>query len=223
MVPLTASSVRLGRLPAKCDVVVTSSGKIVSGLHAVLRRTGDGQWSLTDCSSNGTFVNGKRLEKGNASTLAPSDQISLGPVANTESVIYEFKTHQSAHQAVKANPVVASPALRRRGPFRPQDPAPATIQLCPESTSVKLGRIPGKCDVVVSSSNLVSGLHAVLRCTGDGQWSLTDYSSNGTFVNGKRLEKGNASTLSPNDQISLGGKSSENSGKSDIVQYVFVE
>jgi ABC-type multidrug transport system ATPase subunit/pSer/pThr/pTyr-binding forkhead associated (FHA) protein len=49
----------------------------VSRRHATINRINSGTYLLEDCSTNGTFVNGKRLEK--PVTLQEGDKIQIGP------------------------------------------------------------------------------------------------------------------------------------------------
>jgi pSer/pThr/pTyr-binding forkhead associated (FHA) protein len=66
----------LGRNPT-CDVVIDSPD--VSRRHAVIARTPSHQWVITDLgSSNGTFVNGERLE---TCVLTAADVVEIGPVS----------------------------------------------------------------------------------------------------------------------------------------------
>jgi hypothetical protein len=70
--PLSKESVILGRLDT-CDVVIGDSG--VSRRHAEIRREGD-EWVVVDLgSTNGTEVNGKRL---NRHRLTHGDRIIIG-------------------------------------------------------------------------------------------------------------------------------------------------
>src|SRR5438093_6699784 len=76
--------IRLGRKP---DNHVIYSENVVSGYHAEIRRRGD-EYSLVDLeSTNGTFVNGKRVEKA---LLGDGDRIELGE----DGPIFEFRTER---------------------------------------------------------------------------------------------------------------------------------
>jgi DNA-binding CsgD family transcriptional regulator len=74
LVPLTADRLTIGR--AEDNDVVLAEDSQVSRVHAVLDRLGAG-WSVRDVgSSNGTFLNGKRLS--GETRLDPGDEIRLG-------------------------------------------------------------------------------------------------------------------------------------------------
>jgi pSer/pThr/pTyr-binding forkhead associated (FHA) protein len=74
LVPLTADRLTIGRAEEN-DIVLADDGQ-VSRVHAVLDRLGAG-WSVRDVgSSNGTFLNGKRLS--GETRLDPGDEIRLG-------------------------------------------------------------------------------------------------------------------------------------------------
>jgi pSer/pThr/pTyr-binding forkhead associated (FHA) protein len=62
---------------SRCDHVVDSAQ--VSGRHARLFRAGDQLWIEDLASSNGTYVNGRRIEK--RATVSAGDRISLGSYA----------------------------------------------------------------------------------------------------------------------------------------------
>ena len=70
-------------------------------------------------------------------------------------------------------------------------------------SSMIFGRDEDQCQVVLSNDTQVSRLHARLEESG-GNWLLTDLgSSNGTFVNGVRIQA--PTIVSPGDQIVVGG------------------
>lgn len=61
---------------ARCIVTLTS--RLASSVHASLRWTSTG-WALKDLSStNGSFLNGRRLEPGRAQLLAKGDVLAFG-------------------------------------------------------------------------------------------------------------------------------------------------
>jgi hypothetical protein len=63
---------------ARCIVSLTSG--VASSVHASLRWTPEG-WALKDLSStNGTFLNGRRLERGRAQLVTKGDILAFGAV-----------------------------------------------------------------------------------------------------------------------------------------------
>ena len=69
------------------------------------------------------------------------------------------------------------------------------------------GRQAGEPNTILSNPN-VSRLHAWLVWGGAG-WFLQDSSTNGTFVNGTRVDSGKKIALNENDRISFGGKNND--------------
>lgn len=62
------------------DLALYTSDEVSREHLAILRDPGTGQFSITDSSTNGTWVDGKRLRKGVAETLPPKASISVGEV-----------------------------------------------------------------------------------------------------------------------------------------------
>jgi putative nucleotidyltransferase with HDIG domain len=70
---------RVGRL-ASFELVLDDSS--VSRKHAEVRGEADGQWTVRDLeSTNGTFVNGQRVEPGAEQPLRPRDIVQFGKLA----------------------------------------------------------------------------------------------------------------------------------------------
>src|SRR5262245_65855987 len=67
----------IGRDP-QCDLVVEAQG--VSSRHCTLTRTGDGYFLEDNGSTNGTYVNGKRISA--RTPVTPKDEITLGATAS---------------------------------------------------------------------------------------------------------------------------------------------
>jgi hypothetical protein len=61
---------------AACDIILQSRDGTVSRQHATLQREAHGAWSISDHSTNGTFVNGRRVE--NHLELRDGDMLTLG-------------------------------------------------------------------------------------------------------------------------------------------------
>ena len=78
-VTIATASLSIGRSP-NCDVVLDLS--YVSRVHARIERGGGGEWMLRDAgSTNGTFVNGRRLTGDHV--LNSGDHISVADVSLT--------------------------------------------------------------------------------------------------------------------------------------------
>ncbi|HET9730814.1 MAG TPA: FHA domain-containing protein, partial [Acidimicrobiia bacterium] len=195
-----SGDLRIGRDPT-CDVVVNNEN--VSRVHAELRSTGDG-WTLTDNgSSQGTFVNGDRVQ---SATISGTTTVVLGrPDLGTriELVVEAAKVvpddeRTLAHAGATAMP--PSAPERPGGALREKPEAAGTVVVGEEINIECAGRNymfqPGRervigrdddCDIV-SANPTVSRRHAVLRHSTRG-WRLDDLgSSGGTFVDGKRMQ-----------------------------------
>ncbi|BAT89120.1 hypothetical protein LR48_Vigan09g202800 [Vigna angularis] len=73
---IASSEVTVGRVPDKADLVIPVA--TVSGVHARIQKK-EGNLLVTDLdSTNGTFINDKRLRPGVAATLSPGSSITFG-------------------------------------------------------------------------------------------------------------------------------------------------
>lgn len=170
IIPLPTRPVVIGRDP-RCDVVLADP--MVSARHAQIAPSPSGYW-LTDLgSTNGTFVNGQRVQQV---LLRPGDQIRVG--ATWVRLGAPEISGQVAHAPTPPAPSAA--------------PGGAWLEVGGQrhfvsATGGEVGRDP-RCSVVLNDPT-VSARHARLEYR-DGAWWLTDLgSTNGTFVNGQRVQR----------------------------------
>jgi membrane-bound lytic murein transglycosylase D len=172
--------IRLGRKPE--NQLVFTEGE-VSSYHAEIRRQGN-SYTLIDLeSTNGTWVNGSRIEKVR---LEDRDKIELGE----HGPVFEFRADASATESCPS-------ILPRSGSW---EHGRNRIELRPGATT--FGR-DLKNDIVVGRGHgsVVSSEHAVIRVKADS-CALEDLgSTNGTFVNGERIR---AISLHHGDRVQLG-------------------
>ena len=163
-------------------------GAVVSKVHARLTCSNGTTWQVQDLgSSNGTFLNGVAIGKGNDHSLKAKDELCLGKLNDRLSLKYLFETQ-----------------------FVPSVPARRLLLQCVhtgEETPLAdgdttLGRV-GTDVVLVSETANVSKKHATVSVQ-QGQCAVTDHSSNGTFLNGSKIQKGVAVDVQPNDVIRFG-------------------
>lgn len=75
---LTEWPVEIGRSPGRDRYAAMQlDAPTVSRLHALVHRDGKGGYLIQDCSANGTFLNGTRIER--RTKLTPGDTIRIGP------------------------------------------------------------------------------------------------------------------------------------------------
>jgi ABC-type multidrug transport system ATPase subunit/ABC-type multidrug transport system permease subunit len=75
---LTDWPVEIGRAPNPDRYgAMVLEAPTVSRLHALVHRDGKGGYLLQDCSANGTFINGSRIDR--RTRLTPGDTIRIGP------------------------------------------------------------------------------------------------------------------------------------------------
>jgi ABC transport system ATP-binding/permease protein len=205
--PAAGPAVLVGRDPL-CQVVVEDSR--VSRQHVALEWT-DGYWWVRDLgSSNGTFVDGRRL--GRMPVEGPCTLL-LGDAADgaTLSVRPEpaappepAPTVPPAQAGAPARPSgVPTPSMhdaRDSGPpprMGPAGRAPSAVHRM--AGRVRIGRDPDG-DIVLTDL-LVSRHHAELRTTATGVQVVDLGTRNGTHVNGRRVTE---APLRPGDVVSVG-------------------
>lgn len=154
-----------------------------------------GAWMVQDTSTHGTFSGGRRL-----GTMRVEEPVNLrlgdagsGPTIELCPLARDRAATQHIPTIELAPPPVSRPVARERlGRLSGVHPA--------LRTHVRIGRAPDN-DVVVDDL-LVSRLHAEMTLRGDGTWELVDLESdNGTFVNGRRIDR---KVLDALDVVTLG-------------------
>jgi ABC transport system ATP-binding/permease protein len=170
---LTRQVLTIGRVENN-DIVVPS--QIVSGKHARLERT-DGGYRLVMApeAKNPVLFEGRPLE-GGSRVLHDGDTLRIGSLDPGVMVTMSYSAPAEAAQGVSRDIVFG------------------------QKTAIQLGRDPSN-DVVLSSPG-VSRFHAQLERVGQRYRVVDLRSSNGTFVNGERVD--GAVWLKPNDSIRIG-------------------
>jgi cytochrome P450 / NADPH-cytochrome P450 reductase len=165
----------------------------VSWQHAVLRFE-DGRWVLADnASTNGTYVDGQRVDQID---ITQECQVRLADAANGALLTCTVsRAEQPAWQDSPATQVVASPTAAC--PVAAPDPAAAPAG--PPVWTRRIGRAPDN-DIVVADP-AVSRHHAELQIAA-GTARIVDLdSNNGTYVNGQRVT---SVRLADGDLVSVG-------------------
>lgn len=155
------------------DNAIVLSSEMISRHHATLAREND-QIVVTDSSTNGTFVNGQRQQRA---VLASGEGFQVGP--------YEITVREGATMVPAVSLAWTDPA--NGAPMQHTFTLPCVI-----------GR--GSAADLVLNDTQASRAHATLTAEGGGV-VVMDSSSNGTFVNGARQERG---TLRDGDQLRVG-------------------
>ncbi|MBN1179403.1 MAG: FHA domain-containing protein [Anaerolineae bacterium] len=161
--PLDRDTFTIGR---RSDNDIVLPAGYVSGHHARLDKEETG-WQYTDLdSTNGTYVNGERVT---SVTLKDGDIIRIGDL-HGNSVSLTFRVSGSGDVTMPTPSAIrmGSTALGMRG-------------------TLLVGRDP-KSDVHIDAPT-VSWHHARLEQTASGHVLVDLNSTNGTFVNGERLDK----------------------------------
>ena len=183
---LTASSYSLGRHESN-DIVIPS--QIVSGKHARLEKAGNGyKVTMLPEAKNPILVEGRPLE--GSRTLRDGDILRIGSLDPGVMVTMNFTAPSEARQEIEQDIVFG------------------------ENTLIQIGRDTSN-DVVLSSPN-VSRFHAQVERVGQ-RYRVEDLrSSNGTFVNGERIE--GSVWLKSEDTIRI-GQYRFVMGKDQLAQY----
>lgn len=148
-------------------------------------------------SCNGTYVNGQRIVER---TLKAGDEVCFGTVA------FQVSLHrgQENESVVKEPPCAAGKPEPRQDEVRKGffliDGQPFPLQ----SITINIGRLSS--NQIVLQNETVSLRHAVLMELEDGWWLEDLNSTNGTFVNGKKIAR---QRLQGGDLLSFGNREVE--------------
>ena len=187
-IDLAGAVVRIGR--AEGNAVRTPSDRMVSAEHAKIVRLEDGYVLIDLESRNGTYLNGRRVDR---SPLRHGDVVGLGP--GGPELRLEVLAPPAAADASPATVVIphfADLAARRGAGLLLKD-----VPLPDEPLVVGRGEEAG----LRLDSPIVSRTHARFTRR-DGALAVEDLaSSNGTFVAGRRVER---ATLADGDVVVVG-------------------
>ncbi len=187
-VEAAGSVVRLGR--AAGNTLFTPDDRIVSEQHAKIVRVEDAYVLMDLESTNGSYLNGHRIERA---ALAEGDVIGLGP--GGPQLRFQVLSPDLAHRSADATVVIPSfPELARR-----ERAMSFVREIARPTASLLIGRAP-EAELRLESP-IVSRSHARLSLR-DGALRIEDLgSANGTFRNGSRIEEG---ALAVGDRVIVG-------------------
>lgn len=180
------------------DVLLVDS--TVSRRHAVITVSGNSLTITDQGSTNGTRVDGSPAPPGVAQGLQTGAVLQLGHVA------LRLEGPPTSSPTRPAPPVEEIPASSK--PARPPVALLSLVEGHQEdipipSGTMTIGRRPGN-DHVIASDPFVSGRHAQIDATETGL-TITDLgSTNGTYVNGTRLEPAVPRELHEGDEVVIG-------------------
>jgi pSer/pThr/pTyr-binding forkhead associated (FHA) protein len=185
------------------DVVVPHN--TVSRRHASLQLDGPDNLTLEDLgSTNGTRVAGSMIPKNRRTGLRDRMMVQFGAVKLTV-IMPELEEEVAAIAAPEAgiSAAVAAIAAPEGGASARLVAKDGGVTHTLMAERVTFGRRSSS-DVVMKEDSYISGSHAEITYQ-NGAFVLTDVgSTNGTFVNGKRLEPNAPVTLKDRDEVTMG-------------------
>ncbi|MEM9506198.1 MAG: ATP-binding cassette domain-containing protein [Cyanobacteria bacterium P01_E01_bin.35] len=177
----------LGRDPSWANMQAPKEWNVISRKQAIIEKEGnsfriyDGDRHHNKPSGNGIFINQSRINLTDGHILKNGEQLHIGQDPRQQIALTYYNPKRGE---------MSIPRVRRLN-FK-------GLQNWP----VELGRSPNSSSSMELDAPTVSRLHAIINPDGKGRYILQDRSSNGTFVNGNRLEK--SYRLDKGDTIQIG-------------------
>jgi ABC transport system ATP-binding/permease protein len=204
-VPPSSGEIRLGRDPARNDIVVQHP--IVSGQHASLSRS---PLSITDRgSSSGTFLDQERLPKDASRALPGGAIVRLGPVPFLVSLLEELSRALPAGAAAAPAEEGSRAELTQARPEAAAGPAVRHKTIVGQfaltgggQQAKTIGRTADN-DIQISHPQ-VSSRHAVLHQSDGGLFIEDKGSANGTFVRGQRIPANQRIAVKADEKVFIG-------------------
>ncbi len=195
----------LGRTGYQADLEIPEPH--ISRKHAafLIRQ---GMVSIKDLqSSNGTFLNGQRIEANKYYPIAHEGRVQFGQQSAYYMVVEYFNSAPSL-----ANPIFE--ASEHIAPSQEQASVADLSVSNASSKNVSLARLfkekeqiwigrSKECDIVIPILT-ISRKHATIQKLSDEKYVVNDFSSNGTYVNGRRVK--GSQTISTEDVVTIGDR-----------------
>lgn len=194
----------IGRGSANDAVIRVDSS--VSSSHASLLFE-NGGWFIQDlASSNGTFVNRRKLAKNEKAPLPPGASVGLG---KTVTLRFE-QIGKSSEPAPVRDPrasMIEAQITAQLGALKMVSPADNPIELPITGLECSVGRATDNAITIPADGKSGVSSHHALVYSLSGRWFIRDVgSANGTFVNGKPVPSGGTLELVQGSIIGLGPK-----------------
>ena len=188
----------VGRKPGLDIVLIHPTERYVSKEHCEILLQ-DGRVLVRDLgSTNGSYLNGLRLDNDRFYEWPGDQQIQLGPYTL---FLIEKQVEMARPATPPAEERPATPAGSPAPVISCEDGTPVTLTL-ENNTPVVLGRL-GTCDMTLSNPR-VSKNHCRILRRGD-RVEVTDLNStNGTYLESQRLPAGSPVTWKPGTPLRLG-------------------
>ena len=177
----------LGRDPAWANLEAPRDWNIISRKQAIIEKEGnhyriyDGDRHHNKPSGNGIFHNQSRINLTEGHILKNGEQLHIGQDPRQQITLTYYNPQRGE---------MSIPAVRR-----------LTLKGL-QHWPVELGRSPNSSSAMELDAPTVSRLHATVNPDGKGRYIVQDRSSNGTFVNGDRLDR--PYSLNKGDTIQIG-------------------
>lgn len=188
MLTLASEINYLGRDPNWANLATPKEWNIISRKQAIIEKEGnnfrifDGDRHQKKPSGNGIFLNQSRINLSEGHILKNGEQLHIGQDPRQQITLTYYNPKRGE---------ITIPSVRRLNLKGLQDCWP-----------VELGRSPNSASSLELDAPTVSRLHATINPDGKGRYIIQDRSSNGTFVNGERLEK--SYVLNKGDTVQIG-------------------